>query len=206
MVLQTVLRTAWPRAGLSGRQSQGIRSAGMFIQLGAEAVEGWLARENTKGHVRRMLAVFHRWEKHKAGVLSRGAVYTMLQTLSHMLMTEITLDCGCPAGAPEERAYALPPIMLARPLRCGLLIYTVNGARRQAKYPLRSGGRRPVRHGAEARPAPLERYPTAIPCARTTIRSTIRIAARRTARPAMAASSSRKLSARRATSSLNTLP
>ena len=97
---------------------------GLFIQLGAEAIEGWLARESTEAHVKRMLAGFHRWEQHKGSVRSRDAVYALLHSLSHALMTEIALDCGYPASALKERVYALPPTTLGGPLRCGLLIYT----------------------------------------------------------------------------------
>ena len=54
----------------------------------------------------------------------RNAVYALPHSLSHALMTEIALDCGYPASALKERVYALPPTILAGPLRCGLLIYT----------------------------------------------------------------------------------
>ena len=97
---------------------------GLFIQLDAEAIERWLAGGNTKGHVKRMLAGFQRWEEHKAGVRPRGAMYALLHSLSHALMAEIALDCGYPASALKERVYALPSATLAGPPRCGLLIYT----------------------------------------------------------------------------------
>jgi len=97
---------------------------GLFIQLRPEAVDEWLSRPGTSVHVQRMLAGFGTWEKHKTGVRTRSPVYALLHSLSHVLMTEIALDCGYPASALKERVYALPPAAPGAPLRCGLLIYT----------------------------------------------------------------------------------
>lgn len=97
---------------------------GLFIQINADAVEIWLDRDKTREHVKRLMTGFRHWADRKAGVRARGAVYALLHSLSHALMTEIALDCGYPASALKERIYALPPTTPDGPLRCGLLIYT----------------------------------------------------------------------------------
>ncbi len=97
---------------------------GLFLQLDATAIETWLTRTGPKQHVERLLVGFEAWEKSKPGVKRRSAVYALLHSLSHTLMTEIALDCGYPASALKERIYALPPSTQGGALRCGLLIYT----------------------------------------------------------------------------------
>jgi hypothetical protein len=52
-----------------------------------------------------------------------GTAYVLLHSLSHVLISEIALDCGYPASSLKERVYALSGHDGA-PERCGILIYT----------------------------------------------------------------------------------
>jgi len=82
---------------------------GLSLQLDPEAINQWLAREETSQHVRRLMTGFELWRAGKVGLKPRSAPYALLHSLSHALMTEIALDCGYPASALRERVYALPP-------------------------------------------------------------------------------------------------
>ena len=97
---------------------------GLFLQLNPAAIDQWLARPGTKQHVQHLMAGFDAWRRNRPSVKPRGAPYALLHSLSHVLMSEIALDCGYPASALKERIYALPPAAQGGPLRCGLLIYT----------------------------------------------------------------------------------
>ena len=54
-----------------------------------------------------------------------GGVYYLLHTLSHLLMTTISLDCGYPASSLRERIYALPG-KAGGPGRFGILLFTAS--------------------------------------------------------------------------------
>ena len=97
---------------------------GLFLQLNAAAIDRWLMRDSTERHIKRLLAGFDAWKQNRPGVKPRGPEYALLHSLSHVLMTEIALDCGYPASALKERVYALPPATQGGQPRCGLLIYT----------------------------------------------------------------------------------
>ena len=97
---------------------------GLFLQLSSGFIGQWLSVPGTERHVQDLMTGFKAWGKSKPGVKPRGARYALLHSLSHVLMTEIALDCGYPASALKERIYDLPPATQGGPLRCGLLIYT----------------------------------------------------------------------------------
>lgn len=83
------------------------RGEGIFVQLDAEAVQGWLGRDAVLDRV----GVLR--EAHKAWVEARrskrdfpGGPYILLHTLSHLLIQSLAMRCGYPAASIRERVYA----------------------------------------------------------------------------------------------------
>jgi hypothetical protein len=95
------------------------RGEGIFIQLNAEAVRQWLGRTEVQSRGSQLLDGFNRWaaEHEVVGAIFPGLPYYMLHSLSHLLLTAISLECGYPASALKERIYAASG-------RYGILIYT----------------------------------------------------------------------------------
>ena len=98
---------------------------GIFIVLNSQAVERWASRPHVLQRGAQLLAGFGQWQQAHANKNRTFPFiqYYMLHTLSHSLMTAITLDCGYPASSIRERIYCMPG-SLERPGRYGLLLHT----------------------------------------------------------------------------------
>lgn len=95
---------------------------GIFVHFDPAAVAAWLAREPVARRLDALSNGFSAYQrKHRGAAEQRfpGGPYILLHSLSHALVTEISLDCGYPASALKERIYAFRD-----PDRYGLLIYT----------------------------------------------------------------------------------
>lgn len=96
------------------------RGEGVFIQFKNERVQKWLARDDVKrrgdvlerGH--RIWAEEHKQSKRKFP----GLPYILMHSLSHLLLTEVSLECGYPASSIRERIYAIPDVGY------GILLFT----------------------------------------------------------------------------------
>ena len=84
------------------------RGEGVFMSFRSEDVARWLARPGVRDRGRQLLEGWRAWaaERHRPEDGFPGLAYVMLHSLSHMLMTSITLDCGYPASSLRERVYA----------------------------------------------------------------------------------------------------
>ena len=84
------------------------RGEGVFLSFEKDAIEDWLARDGTKERGERLESGWRRWaaERKLTTAVFPGVPYVMLHSLSHMLMTSISLDCGYPASSLRERIYA----------------------------------------------------------------------------------------------------
>lgn len=67
-----------------------------------------MARPDVLAHGKRLAAGFDIWRAEHPGTRrqSPGLAYTMLHSLSHMLITSVALECGYPASSIRERIYA----------------------------------------------------------------------------------------------------
>lgn len=116
------------------------RGEGVFVQVGTEAVAGWLERPA----VRRRLDDLR--QGHSAWTQSRGrqrpfpgGPYVLLHTLSHLLIRSLAMRCGYPASSIRERIYVEDR---AEGMRYGVLLYTgtpdaegtLGGLVQQARY------------------------------------------------------------------------
>lgn len=95
------------------------RGEGVFLSFKSKEMKKWLARPNVQQREKQLEEGWEAWGRQHPWSKSEfpGSAYVMLHSLSHMLMTEIALDCGYPASALRERVYASEG-------NYGILIYT----------------------------------------------------------------------------------
>lgn len=86
-----------------------IRGEGVFIELDESAVRAWEARPAVKAREAALRAGFeaHAAESEGAGEFP-GVRFYLLHSLSHLLLTSISLTCGYAASAIRERIYCAP--------------------------------------------------------------------------------------------------
>jgi len=96
------------------------RGEGIFLQFRREAVEAWLTRAEVQRRGRVLLGGFELWRAEHQGSHREfcGLPYLMLHSLSHLLITAISLECGYPASSIRERIYAMKDVGY------GILLYT----------------------------------------------------------------------------------
>lgn len=84
------------------------RGEGVFLSFSAAAIRAWLRRPEVKARAAQLLAGFAEWQKrkHLDTLGFAGLPYIMLQSLAHLLITSLSLDCGYSASAIHERIYA----------------------------------------------------------------------------------------------------
>jgi len=96
------------------------RGEGVFIAFKPEVIESWLEREAVMKRGLRLEAGFKAWTKaneHQKKATFPGLPYIMLHTLSHLMITAISLECGYGASSIRERVYACDE-------GYGILLYT----------------------------------------------------------------------------------
>jgi len=114
------------------------RGEGVFVQLSAAAVQGWLARPAVTDRLDALGRGHERWsEDHKSKRSFPGGPYVLLHTFSHLLIKSLAMRCGYPASSIRERIY-----VDKSDGRFGLLLYTgssdaegtLGGLVQQARY------------------------------------------------------------------------
>lgn len=101
------------------------RGEGVFIQFNASVIQSWLEQPAVQTRAAELLAGFNVWKQsHEESKREfPGAPYILLHSLSHLLLTAISLECGYPASSLRERIYALP-WSGANESGFGILLYT----------------------------------------------------------------------------------
>ncbi len=96
------------------------RGEGLFVQLSAQAVNSWLAREAVSKRLIALAIGHKRWgENRKSKRQFPGGPYVLLHTLSHLLIQSLSMRCGYPASSIRERVYAD-----SEAKHFGILLYT----------------------------------------------------------------------------------
>lgn len=92
-----------------------LRGEGVFIQFEEDAVRAWEERPAVLKRGKQLLAGYEAWcgtlvdaEAKKAAPPFPGVRFYMLHSLSHLLMSAISLECGYAASALRERIYCGP--------------------------------------------------------------------------------------------------
>lgn len=81
-----------------------VRGEGIFLQLDPAAVDAWEQREA----VQRRAELLRRAFEAEGGIEFPGVRFYLLHSLSHLLLTAISLECGYAASAIRERIYCSP--------------------------------------------------------------------------------------------------
>ena len=83
------------------------RGEGVFVSFNKDAIETWMARPEVLARGETLEIGWQQWanERNTGNSVFPGLPYVMLHSLSHMLMTSISLECGYPASSLRERIY-----------------------------------------------------------------------------------------------------
>lgn len=83
------------------------RGEGIFLQFKSEAIDAWMEKPAVKRRGEQLLAGFDCWKKDhdKSKRKFDGVPYVLLHSLSHLLITSVSLECGYPASSIRERIY-----------------------------------------------------------------------------------------------------
>jgi hypothetical protein len=95
------------------------RGEGVFVQFRKSAIEQWLNQPEVQERGRQLKAGFESWQQQHPQSHREfpGLPYFLLHSLSHLLLTAVSLECGYPASSIRERVYALEA-------GYGILLYT----------------------------------------------------------------------------------
>jgi hypothetical protein len=92
-----------------------LRGEGVFIQFNEDAVQAWEGRPQVLARGKQLLAGYEAWRETLLDSDSKAAAppfpgvrFYMLHSLSHLLMSAISLECGYAASALRERIYCGP--------------------------------------------------------------------------------------------------
>jgi hypothetical protein len=117
------------------------RGEGIFLRFRSEAIAAWMERPAVKSRGARLLVGFDRWKK-EHDKSKRNFVeqpYFLLHSLSHLLITSVSLECGYPASSIRERIYA-------GAYGYGILLYTGTSDAEGTMGGLVQAGRQIARH------------------------------------------------------------
>lgn len=84
------------------------RGEGVFIAFRNDAIKSWMSLPAVQRRGMQLLQGFQAWLQGHPGSKSTfpGLPYVMLHSLSHLLITAVSLECGYSASAIRERIYA----------------------------------------------------------------------------------------------------
>lgn len=84
------------------------RGEGFFVAFKPEEIRNWLARPGVKARAKQLEKGIADWARRHPGAtpLPLAPEYVMLHSLSHLLITAVSLECGYAASSIRERIYA----------------------------------------------------------------------------------------------------
>ena len=102
-----------------------IRGEGVFIELDETAVREWESRPAVMRRGKQLLAGYDAWaERSVKAPPFPGVRFYLLHSLSHLLLSAISLECGYAASALRERIYSGPSSRDPNTPMAGILIST----------------------------------------------------------------------------------
>lgn len=95
------------------------RGEGVLLALDPGALDEWVKRPAVQKRIEALASGFAAWKDahHKVKLDFPGPRYVLLHSLSHLLITAVSLACGYAASSIRERIYVTPA-------GCGILLYT----------------------------------------------------------------------------------
>jgi hypothetical protein len=102
-----------------------VRGEGIFIELDEVAVSRWERLPAVVQRIQKMSEKYHQWELDRGAPPTAfpGARYVLLHSLAHVLIRQLSLDCGYSASSVRERIYSSSD---ANRSMAGLLLYTAS--------------------------------------------------------------------------------
>lgn len=103
-----------------------VRGEGIFLEFDEDAINSW--RSNNEGVGRRVEALNEKYKESFFGASSPrtiSAKYLLLHTVSHLLIKQLSFECGYSIASLKERIYCADPS--EGKLMSGILIYTASG-------------------------------------------------------------------------------
>ncbi|MBD2541475.1 DUF1998 domain-containing protein [Coleofasciculus sp. FACHB-SPT36] len=86
------------------------KGEGVFIAFRKQAIEDWRKQESVQHRGQELFSGFNQWCKQRGIPDDKakfpGLPYIMLHSLSHLLITAVSLECGYAASSIRERIYA----------------------------------------------------------------------------------------------------
>lgn len=105
-----------------------IRGEGVFLQLDEAAVRAWEERDVVQARAKELQAGYDAWSRSaEAPPPFPGVRFYLLHSLSHLLMSAISLECGYAASAIRERIYCGPSAKDPTPMAAILLSTGTSG-------------------------------------------------------------------------------
>ena len=109
----TANRRAALASNLSWVPSTENKGEGLFVEFDPAAIEEWSASDPVQRRCSQFIDAFeHDWLQSRGLTTTDfpfpGPAYLLLHSLSHLLITEMALDCGYGASSIRERIYARP--------------------------------------------------------------------------------------------------
>jgi len=103
-----------------------VRGEGIFLEFRAERIAEWLARDTAAARLAPLVAAYNR-RRAARGQTPRiiGPKFVMIHTLAHLLMTELSFECGYGSSSLRERIYCETEAG-SEPMQ-SVLIYTASG-------------------------------------------------------------------------------
>lgn len=106
-----------------------VSGEGVFLQLDEAAVRQWESRPEVAKRTQALQAGHDAWlHANKGHGVFPGARFYLLHSLSHLLITAISLECGYSASAIRERIYCGPSATDSTPMAAILLSTGSTGA------------------------------------------------------------------------------
>jgi hypothetical protein len=95
------------------------RGEGVFLAFDRQAIDEWAKSDAVRAREKQLFDGFESWRRahHKSKDRFPGVRYILLHSLSHLLITAVSLECGYAASSIRERIYASPA-------GYGILLYT----------------------------------------------------------------------------------
>lgn len=95
------------------------KGEGLFVAFKKQAIDAWLRNAAVQARAKQLAGGFDCWTKEHPGSHRQfpGLPYILLHSLSHLLITAVSLECGYPASSIRERVYAVDT-------GYGILLYT----------------------------------------------------------------------------------
>jgi hypothetical protein len=103
------------------------RGEGIFLQFDPQVIQQWAQSPAALKRAEELNESLERWKHDHPGATTEfpGLPYIMLHSLSHLLISAISLDCGYPLSSLRERIYA-PDSQGAMDGRYGILLFTAS--------------------------------------------------------------------------------